>query len=135
MKDLYQKNSDVRIISALIEIINLGKGKVAGYQKLIEIIKKHPSLDGVIHLLKNKKPQDISKMEGIDFEFLVNLIHESIVDEKGYSCRQCGFSSSSLHWQCPGCKDWGSVQKRNYFREKSSALTAVSQSPTVTSGL
>jgi len=27
-----------------------------------------------------------------------------------YKCGQCGFSGRSLHWQCPGCKNWNTVK-------------------------
>jgi len=27
-----------------------------------------------------------------------------------YRCRQCGFSGSSMHWQCPSCHQWGSTK-------------------------
>ena len=29
-----------------------------------------------------------------------------------YHCHTCGFRARSLHWQCPGCKHWGTVQKQ-----------------------
>ena len=27
-----------------------------------------------------------------------------------YLCSQCGFSGQELHWQCPSCKNWGTIQ-------------------------
>jgi len=27
-----------------------------------------------------------------------------------YRCRECGYASSSLQWQCPGCRTWESVR-------------------------
>ncbi|ADC63207.1 lipopolysaccharide assembly protein LapB [Allochromatium vinosum] len=26
-----------------------------------------------------------------------------------YQCEQCGFQARSLHWQCPSCRNWGTV--------------------------
>jgi lipopolysaccharide biosynthesis regulator YciM len=28
----------------------------------------------------------------------------------GYRCQRCGFSARAHHWQCPGCKSWGSIK-------------------------
>ena len=30
--------------------------------------------------------------------------------QTAYRCRNCGFSSHSLMWQCPSCHDWGSCR-------------------------
>jgi len=30
-----------------------------------------------------------------------------------YLCESCGFSGSVLHWQCPGCKAWGTTAPRD----------------------
>ena len=32
-----------------------------------------------------------------------------------YSCRQCGFQSASLFWQCPGCKAWDTIRPNARF--------------------
>ena len=52
------------------------------------------------------------KSERKDFALLAELLAEVARRERGYCCRTCGFCSSALHWQCPGCKGWGTVQKR-----------------------
>ncbi|CAN5241646.1 lipopolysaccharide assembly protein LapB [soil metagenome] len=32
-----------------------------------------------------------------------------------YSCRQCGFQSATLFWQCPGCKAWDAIRPNARF--------------------
>ncbi|MBA3563624.1 MAG: lipopolysaccharide assembly protein LapB [Gammaproteobacteria bacterium] len=32
-----------------------------------------------------------------------------------YSCRQCGFQSATLFWQCPGCKAWDTIRPNSRF--------------------
>ncbi|MGH8495772.1 MAG: lipopolysaccharide assembly protein LapB [Gammaproteobacteria bacterium] len=32
-----------------------------------------------------------------------------------YSCRQCGFQSATLFWQCPGCKAWDTIRPNTRF--------------------
>jgi lipopolysaccharide biosynthesis regulator YciM len=32
-----------------------------------------------------------------------------------YSCRQCGFQSANLFWQCPGCKAWDTIRPNSRF--------------------
>ncbi len=35
---------------------------------------------------------------------------QAVVPQLRYRCRQCGFSSRKLFWQCPGCQCWSSVK-------------------------
>ena len=111
------KNPDARIIEALVDITGRRKGRQAGQQVLVDIVKKYPSLDSFYHLLKQRQSSEWLRLENIDMDLVAQLLYESLGKERGYVCRQCGFSSNSLHWQCPGCKDWGSVQKREFARD------------------
>ncbi len=27
-----------------------------------------------------------------------------------YRCSECGFGAKSMHWQCPGCRNWNTVK-------------------------
>lgn len=47
-----------------------------------------------------------------DFSALVDLMLHFFAQQRGYRCQHCGFNSDSLHWQCPSCKSWGSIQQR-----------------------
>jgi lipopolysaccharide biosynthesis regulator YciM len=33
-----------------------------------------------------------------------------VVRTPGYRCQRCGFGARAHHWQCPGCKSWGSIK-------------------------
>ncbi len=35
---------------------------------------------------------------------------QAVVPQSRYRCRQCGFTSRKLFWQCPGCQCWSSVK-------------------------
>ena len=44
---------------------------------------------------------------------LVDLKHitdQLLVRNPSYRCTRCGFGARSHHWQCPSCKEWGSVK-------------------------
>lgn len=109
---------DSRIISALVEFTRDSKGKVAGQQLLIDIVKKRSNLAGLYQLLRNRNAPEFLRGESIDLELIIALLSESGSQSREYQCRQCGFNSNALHWQCPGCKEWGSVQKRTIAREQ-----------------
>jgi len=88
---------------------------------LLEIVRKYPNLDGLYQLLRNRNAPELFKGESIDLELIATLLSQSMGQSREYQCRQCGFNSSALHWQCPGCKEWGSVQRRIFSREREAA--------------
>jgi len=52
-----------------------------------------------------------------DLEFLLNdcwgqRLGRATEGSARYCCEQCGFTSSKLFWQCPGCQSWSSVKPR-----------------------
>ena len=43
-------------------------------------------------------------------EVLHRLVAELVADKPLYRCGHCGFEGRTLHWQCPGCRQWSSVK-------------------------
>ena len=42
---------------------------------------------------------------------LIGAVMQRLLSEQPrYRCRQCGFSSSTHHWQCPSCRSWSSTR-------------------------
>ena len=107
-----ERSPDARIITALVEVARREKAGETGQALLLELVRKYPSVEGLCELIKSRAADNRSAREKKDFTMLADLLSQVVGQGRGYHCRTCGFSSSSLHWQCPGCKGWGSVQKR-----------------------
>ncbi len=76
---------------------------------MAEQLRLKPSVRGLQWLVEHS----LSKSEGRAKENLTILhdLMESLLENKPvYECHQCGFSGKSMHWQCPGCKQWNSVK-------------------------
>ncbi len=41
---------------------------------------------------------------------LKGLTDRLLTDKPVYRCHACGFNGKTLHWQCPGCKEWNTVK-------------------------
>jgi lipopolysaccharide biosynthesis regulator YciM len=118
LESALEKNPDARIVSSLVEMSRNRSGGLASTQILLDIVRKYPSLEGLYQLLRNRNATELFKGESIDIELIARLLSEAMGHAREYHCRRCGFSSSTMHWQCPGCKAWGSVQKRLFGRER-----------------
>ena len=111
LKAAIEKNPDPRIIRALVDLTQEEKGTEAGRALLLDLVRQYPSLDGLYQLLKNRSFPISGKSTSNDFGLWADMLSEVVEQGRDYHCRKCGFNSNSLHWQCPGCKAWGSVQK------------------------
>ncbi|MEO8443696.1 MAG: hypothetical protein ABI567_01690 [Gammaproteobacteria bacterium] len=38
------------------------------------------------------------------------LLNKVLAASARYQCSNCGYGSAAMHWQCPGCRTWGSVR-------------------------
>ncbi len=112
LESAIEKSSDLRIITALVELAKQEKEGETGQVLLLDLVRKYPSLEGLRELIKSRATENCSAREKQDFTVLDDLLSQVVVQGRGYHCRTCGFNSSSLHWQCPGCKGWGTVQKQ-----------------------
>ena len=113
-------NPDPRIIALLVELTGNERGAEAEERKLLSLVRQYPSLENLYQLVsrrRSKKDTQNSSNEGFgkegsDYALLESLLLDMVESDRHYSCRKCGFQSNSLHWQCPGCKGWGSVQRQ-----------------------
>lgn len=81
---------------------------VSGDQEAVRVIagyvQEHPSLRGLMHLL------DAEDDNSERLRMIQDIVKRCQNGKARYSCRQCGFSSQNLYWQCPGCKRWDTVR-------------------------
>lgn len=89
----------------LTQLIQKQQGNQAAQRFLYRELYQHPSVEGLHHLI----------MIGEDnHQVLIPLIKEvtSALIQRGdrYTCKNCGFSGRTMHWQCPGCSQWGTIR-------------------------
>lgn len=112
LKDAMQHNSDWRIVAALVDLAKSDDDGEAGQTLLLNLTQKYPGMEGIHDLLKSPTTEHSWSQKNKNFTMWMDLLSQIIGQERGYYCNNCRFSSNSLHWQCPGCKSWGTVQQR-----------------------
>lgn len=78
-------------------------------QFMTQYLRQHPSIMGLNHLVALHLLQS-SESEQQGLLNLQALIGKLLVNKPVYQCQSCGFSAKSMHWHCPGCKQWGIVK-------------------------
>lgn len=109
LMQILESHPHVPVVLILSERIRKRKGDKVAAQYVADYVRRYPSLRG-LDLFINLY---ISTTEGRareDLHILQNLMQKLLADKPDYQCVSCGFSGKSLHWQCPGCKQWDSVK-------------------------
>jgi len=72
-------------------------------------ILQRPSLKGLRDWAQDQigisKPGEKEKVQ-----IIFTMLDRVVEDKPGYQCGRCGFLGNTLHWRCPGCSNWDSVQ-------------------------
>lgn len=91
------------------QIQNERQGSSAAIASIMCYLKETPSLQ-VMKKLLEMKLQNQPAVESADLVFIDNLIGSHLMGKASYQCRNCGFLTRSIQWQCPTCKAWNSVR-------------------------
>ncbi len=101
------------LLLKLIGYIKHTEGRDSARKILFERIAENPSIEllGQAILLNDNTDSDANaeKFHGILEDYLKN--------KSKYQCDSCGFKLKKLHWQCPGCSEWGFITPIEPFIE------------------
>jgi len=95
-------------VLALTRLVESDEGVAAARAYLARQLKDRPSVRGEAALI------DLTLAEGTDAEAtlqdLKHITDQLLVRNPSYRCNRCGFGARSHHWQCPSCKEWGTIK-------------------------
>jgi lipopolysaccharide biosynthesis regulator YciM len=96
-------------VLALAKLYASTRGETAAIEFLNRILRERPSVRALMALID----VNLHTANGEARENLLTLrdLTRKLVEGKAmYRCNQCGFGAKAHHWQCPSCKNWGSVR-------------------------
>lgn len=99
----------VPVVLILSERIRRWKGDKTAANFVADYVRRYPTLSG-LHLFISLYLSSTEGRAREDLLILQGLTKKLLADKPDYQCTSCGFSGKTLHWQCPGCKQWSSVK-------------------------
>jgi len=109
LRDVAGRRPGMRVLLTLAELILARDGQAGAQAFVAERLRQQPSVPGLKRLLDLQVSQEMPANRDI-----LNLIKDTLdqlaAQQEGYQCRQCGFRGQALHWQCPACHGWSSMQ-------------------------
>ncbi len=107
--DLLAQHGGISVTLNLVELIQYERGVQEAIQFMTEHLQRRPTVRGFDRLLDLEKElgnQPSPPYIGIFKELTIQLMEERAI----YRCDHCGYSAKSLHWKCPGCKNWNTIK-------------------------
>jgi lipopolysaccharide assembly protein B len=94
------------------ELIRQRDGTACATEFLLKRLREKPSLRVLSRWLQSATEPLIDVSANADL--VQKVLDQYIARKAAFYCDSCGFQARSLHWQCPSCKNWGSVKPVHY---------------------
>ena len=117
LREQYARHPSLALMLAIAEDLRRTQDEAAAIRFVSEHLSRKPSLRGLAYLIALRLAEQGDATT--DSLILLNRLAQQLVsDMPAYQCHRCGFSSRTLHWQCPGCRAWGAMDPYSEHREK-----------------
>lgn len=110
LAEMIERYPGVSPMLALARLIELDEGHDAATEFLTRQLRGRPSVRGQGALIDLSLTQQSSPAERETLLVLRQLTEQLVASAPTYRCNRCGFGARSHHWQCPSCKNWGTVK-------------------------
>lgn len=108
-------SSGILTVTALV--LQKAQGEAVASAFVKDFVRKHPTIAGVVLYLQ-LTTVSLQGQTRDDLFLLLTIMKKMLAKMAKYQCMSCGFSGNTLHWLCPGCKQWGSVLPLSSTNEK-----------------
>jgi lipopolysaccharide biosynthesis regulator YciM len=117
LKKLVMEYPRVPVVLILAERIRKWKGDKVAVAFVADYVRRYPSLRGLSLVVSLYMSSAEGRVKD-DLHILQNLMNKILMNKPDYQCTSCGFSGKSLHWQCPGCKQWSTMLPSHSLEEQ-----------------
>jgi len=109
LQKVIERNDSITIMLKMAEIIKQNQDDSASADFIAEHLKIKPSVRGMDKLIELNLEQSTQTVKD-KLLVLKDVTTQLLKNKSKYSCNVCGFSGFTLHWQCPSCKNWGTIK-------------------------
>ncbi len=108
LSEMSEHYRGVSPVLALTRLVEEEEGAAAARAYLAQQLKDRPSVRGEAALIDLTLAADADPAATL--RDLKHITDQLLVRNPSYRCNRCGFGARSHHWQCPSCKEWGTVK-------------------------
>lgn len=108
LSEMAEHYRGVAPVLALTRLLEAEAGAGPAREYLAQQLKDRPSVRGEAALIDLTLAADADP--NATLHDLKHITDQLLVRNPSYRCGRCGFGARSHHWQCPSCKEWGTVK-------------------------
>ncbi|MEZ5544413.1 MAG: lipopolysaccharide assembly protein LapB [Lysobacteraceae bacterium] len=109
LAEMIERYPGVSPVLALAKMIGEDEGAEAARDFLIRQLRRRPSVRGQSALIDLTLPSTQGSTRDT-LEVVRELDLQLVASVTAYRCNRCGFGARAHHWQCPSCKNWGTIR-------------------------
>ncbi|MFT3806143.1 lipopolysaccharide assembly protein LapB [Arenimonas sp.] len=109
LQEMIEHYPGISPVLALAQMIQRDEDVGAAQQFLAKQLQQRPSVRGeaaFIDLSLENPSNDADE----SLRTLKQITDQLVVRTNSYRCQRCGFGARAHHWQCPSCKQWGTIK-------------------------
>ncbi len=107
--DCLRQTPSISIVLMLARSIRDQEGDEAVSRFIAHHLKQNPTIRGLTQLID----LHIDNAHGVareNLSILRSFAEALVADKPAYRCRSCGFDGKKMHWHCPSCKGWSTIE-------------------------
>ena len=105
---IYKDHPSTTLLLCLVEEEERFNSRDQALYLLHGELQQRPSLRALLHLLEMEEGTEPRRGTT---PYLVHQVGQRLLENKpAYQCTRCGFGGQQLHWLCPSCKNWETVE-------------------------
>ncbi|WP_448556655.1 lipopolysaccharide assembly protein LapB [Thalassotalea montiporae] len=106
IKQVYDETGTTSTLIKYLEFLSTKYGADKAVEFLLAGLKRRPTIRGFKHFVKLQLANEPSENQSESLDVIKELVSAYLKMRPRYSCRSCGFNSSTHYWSCPSCHDW-----------------------------
>ncbi len=107
---LSRRYSGIAPLLLLTDLLRETQGVTVAGRFLADYLEHYPSVRGLEHWLSLQRTVLEDGTSQTALQQAQTVLARLLAQQSRYRCKQCGYTLNTLHWQCPGCKEWGSIR-------------------------
>ncbi len=106
IKIVYDETASSSALICYLSHVEAKHGNNKAKEFMLSALKRRPTIRGFKHFVKMQMNKPDSEVNNTSLDLIRELISEYLKVKHRYSCRNCGFNSSTHYWSCPSCHEW-----------------------------
>ncbi|WP_448246171.1 lipopolysaccharide assembly protein LapB [Thalassotalea agariperforans] len=106
LRKAYDETGSTSVLIKYVTHIEQKNGNKKAQDYMVTALNRRPTIRGFKHFVKLQNNEESVNGNTESLDMIKGLITSYLKIKPRYSCRTCGFNSSTHYWSCPSCHGW-----------------------------